>query len=52
VISADVGGHVEYWDASDYNFPNKKIEFQYKSSTDLYEFAKVEESVIVFNKKE
>ena len=41
VVSSDISGHVEYWDSQDYTFPEKKLDFQYKSSTDLYEFAKV-----------
>ncbi len=39
VISIDAAGMVEYWSTSTYDFPNN-VKFQYKSDTDLYEFAK------------
>ena len=47
VISVDIKGVIEYWDAGDYTFPGKtasdpkgKVLFQYKSETDLYDLAK------------
>ncbi|XP_013401438.1 peptidylprolyl isomerase domain and WD repeat-containing protein 1-like isoform X2 [Lingula anatina] len=40
-VSADESGMVEYWTGpkSDYNFP-KNVSWEYKTDTDLYEFAK------------
>jgi len=47
VVSIDMRGVIEYWDAGDYQFPGKtatdpkgKVLFQYKSDTDLYDLAK------------
>eukprot|EP00750_Incisomonas_marina_P017727 INCI2388.1.p1 GENE.INCI2388.1~~INCI2388.1.p1 ORF type:complete len:685 (-),score=152.56 INCI2388.1:36-2090(-) len=47
VVSIDMRGVIEYWDAGDYQFPGKtasdpkgKVLFQYKSETDLYDLAK------------
>jgi hypothetical protein len=42
VVSVDMGGMVECWSGpkTDYAFP-KKLMWQYKTDTDLYEFAKV-----------
>jgi len=47
VISADEGGMVEYWSggSSDYAFP-KKVAFESKVETDLYEFCKNKTSVL------
>lgn len=39
-ISIDLNGMIEYWSASDYTFPTN-LDFQFKTDTDLYEFAKV-----------
>eukprot|EP01083_Nonionella_stella_P033870 92682_1 len=40
VISTDINGMVEYWEASDpYGLPSG-VKFKFKSDTDLYEFAK------------
>jgi len=40
VISADQKGVIEYWSASNYSFPVDTVQFQYKTDTNLYEFAK------------
>eukprot|EP01127_Copromyxa_protea_P004695 TRINITY_DN14521_c0_g1_i1.p1 TRINITY_DN14521_c0_g1~~TRINITY_DN14521_c0_g1_i1.p1 ORF type:complete len:652 (-),score=148.48 TRINITY_DN14521_c0_g1_i1:43-1998(-) len=43
VISIDSKGMVEYWDADrygDHAFPQDKVQFEFKSATDLYEFPK------------
>ena len=42
VISLDRSAMLEYWGgvSHDYKFPNN-VKFQYKTDTDLYEFAKV-----------
>ena len=42
VVSADTMGMVEYWTGPkyDYKFP-KKVTWEYKTDTDLYEFVKV-----------
>ena len=45
VISADTSGMIEYWSAADpFDFPNN-IEglWEYKTTTDLYDFKKVSE---------
>lgn len=41
VVSVDEMGLIEYWTGPkfDYQFPSN-VEFQYKTDTDLYEFAK------------
>lgn len=41
-VSADQSGMVEYWSGpkNDYNFP-KNVDWQHKTDTDLYDFAKV-----------
>ena len=41
-VSADGAGMLEYWTGpkQDYKFP-KNIKWEYKTDTDLYEFAKV-----------
>ena len=45
VVSGDQSGMLEYWagPAQDYGFP-KVVKFEYKTDTDLYEFAKVSTS--------
>nr|XP_002736396.1 PREDICTED: peptidylprolyl isomerase domain and WD repeat-containing protein 1-like [Saccoglossus kowalevskii] len=42
VISADSSGMLEYWAGpkQDFTFPKKTVKFQFKTDTDLYEFAK------------
>ena len=40
VVSIDEAGIIEYWSPTTYNMPDN-ILFQYKTDTDLYEFAKV-----------
>ena len=40
VISADSRGLVEYWDPTTFEHP-ATVSFQFKTDTDLYEFAKV-----------
>ena len=42
VVSLDHSAMLEYWGgvSHDYKFPNN-VKFQYKTDTDLYEFAKV-----------
>ncbi len=40
VVTADSEGVLEYWNGSDYKFP-EDVQFRYKMDTDLYEFAKV-----------
>lgn len=40
VVSIDEQGMIEYWRASDCTFPKSEVSFQFKSETDLYEFAK------------
>lgn len=42
VVSADVGGMVEFWSGpkGDYGF-TKNLEWQYKTDTDWFEFVKV-----------
>ncbi len=42
VVSGDVGGMMEYWRGvkGDYAFPERKVTFESKLDTDLYEFAK------------
>lgn len=41
-VSVDMGGMLEYWTGpkTDFAFP-KKVLWEYKTDTDLYEFAKV-----------
>lgn len=41
VISVDRDGILEYWHGAtgDYQFPEKVVDFEFKSDTDLYEFA-------------
>ena len=49
VVSCDVGGHVEYWKGSDYKIPDNDIVlFQFKSETDLYDFAKVLKFFLIY----
>jgi hypothetical protein len=40
VVTCDVNGMIEYWNASDFKFPSN-VDFKYKTETDLYEFVKV-----------
>ena len=40
VVSADAKGLMEYWDADTYEHPST-VAFEFKSDTDLFEFAKV-----------
>ncbi|KAL0585602.1 hypothetical protein ABG067_004744 [Albugo candida] len=39
-ISCDAKGHIEYWNAETFNFPEDSLAFKYKGETDLYELAK------------
>ena len=47
VASTDSGGMIEFWTGpkSDYKFP-KNVRWEYKTDTDLYEFAKSKTSVL------
>nr|XP_043613658.1 peptidyl-prolyl cis-trans isomerase CYP71 [Erigeron canadensis] len=40
VVSADTMGIIEYWDPSTLNFPEKGVNFKYKSDTDLLSILK------------
>lgn len=40
VISVDTRGMIEYWDIDSLSLPTDRINFQYKSETDLYDLAK------------
>ncbi|KAI8053441.1 hypothetical protein BDF22DRAFT_725943 [Syncephalis plumigaleata] len=40
VVSADIGGMIEYWHPSTSNELPNTVDFEYKSATDLYEFKK------------
>jgi len=40
VVSIDTKGIVEYWSADTYEFPKKKLKFEYKLETDYIELAK------------
>lgn len=44
-ISVDERGVIEYWDAETWQFPAQKLQFQLKTETDLYEFAKLKVQV-------
>mgnify|MGYP001143034668 FL=1 len=44
VVSIDEAGLIEYWSPVTYNMPDT-IRFEYKTDTDLYEFAKVRYSL-------
>lgn len=40
IITMDQTGIVEYWNTSDFKFPKDKVNFKFKSETDLFEFVK------------
>lgn len=48
-VSVDMGGMLEYWSGpkADFAFP-KKVLWEYKTDTDLYEFAKVTTLIYLF----
>lgn len=39
IVSADTNGQIEYWSSTEFIFPDW-VDFDYKSESDLYEFAK------------
>eukprot|EP00250_Pteridium_aquilinum_P011322 c19990_g2_i1 orf=539-2413(-) len=45
VISADAQGVLEYWSPSNMEFPTKRVQFKYKTDTDLYAVAKAKTTV-------
>lgn len=42
-LSSDKAGMIEYWSgqASGFKFPEKQLNFEYKTDTDLFEFVMV-----------
>lgn len=53
VVSVDSSGMLEYWTgpSQDYQFP-RNISWEYKTDTDLYEFAKVQLCYRYYSKKQ
>ncbi|XP_015781603.1 peptidylprolyl isomerase domain and WD repeat-containing protein 1-like [Tetranychus urticae] len=47
VISVDKSSMIEYWSSAkhDYTFPDDRVDFKYKTDTDLYELAKAETAI-------
>ncbi|GLJ43882.1 hypothetical protein SUGI_0914730 [Cryptomeria japonica] len=45
VISADSKGLIEYWSPETLKFPNKGLEFKFKTDTNLYDLAKAKTTV-------
>jgi len=47
VVSVDSGGMLEYWTGPkyEYQFP-RTVSWEFKTDTDLYEFAKVRVSIV------